>query len=59
MGDKGVWFLRADVARHGVEFKALEGYRREWVRMSGGGRMWKPPKWLEKYGEEAMMAYDE
>ncbi|ORY27905.1 hypothetical protein BCR39DRAFT_588985 [Naematelia encephala] len=48
MGDEVIWFIKGDVARHSWWFKFLERYEKEWkTRIKG--KMWTPPKWLERY----------
>ncbi|KAK8847330.1 hypothetical protein IAR55_005187 [Kwoniella newhampshirensis] len=52
MGDKDVWFVKGDVARHSFWFKFPEWYEKEW-RQRIKGKMWKPPKWLKQYADPA------
>ncbi|RSH91486.1 hypothetical protein EHS25_009785 [Saitozyma podzolica] len=50
MGDKAVWFVKGDVARHSWWFKFNEEYEKEWeARIKGS--MWSPPDWLERFAE--------
>jgi hypothetical protein len=51
MGERDVWFLKNDVASHSWWFKSDEGYEKEW-RKKIKGKMWTPPRWLERYKEE-------
>jgi hypothetical protein len=42
MGDKEVWFIKGDVARHSWWFKQAKYYEREWKRRVKG-KVWDPP----------------
>ncbi|KAK4685573.1 hypothetical protein P7C73_g4576, partial [Tremellales sp. Uapishka_1] len=52
MGDKYVWFIKGDLARHSYWFKPLEGYEAEW-RERIQGKIWTPPGWLKRYADKA------
>ncbi|WWD21417.1 hypothetical protein CI109_105902 [Kwoniella shandongensis] len=55
MGDKDVWFVKGDVARHSWFFKFPEGWEKEWKK-NIKGKMWKPPKWFERFADPAIGA---
>ncbi|KAL1411468.1 hypothetical protein Q8F55_002424 [Vanrija albida] len=55
MGDPAVWLVKGDLAWHGWWLKPHDGYTYYW-RKTVQGVVWRPPQWLEKYADPAVVA---